>query len=122
MLYRLLAVQCAIGGITALLFWLAGGFAFGFSAMLGAAVYIVPGALAIGAWQVIGKNIPLLLPVVFFIAESIKVFLALVAMAAVFVFYPSVQWQPFLLALIAVCGSVFFVIGKISLNGNHSTS
>lgn len=122
MLYRLLAAQCVVSAVVAVLFALGGGLDFGISAALGAAVYLVPSALAVGVWQVVGKNIPLLFPVVFFIAESIKISLALLAMAAVFVLYPAVQWQPFLLSLIAVCCSVFFVIGKISLNGNHSTS
>lgn len=107
------SVACLAVCLTAA-FW---GMESAFSALLGGIAYLLPTLLASAVMYLTGKNAALSL-IGFFWAEGMKVMLALLMMVAAFVLYPSLQWLPFLAALLIVSFSVFFVIGKMSHYGN----
>ncbi len=105
-------ILLALAGLAAVL----SGWQAAWSLVLGGLCYLVPTALTVLVLSFFQAS-PALMPLGFVIGESSKVVLAIMLMALTFYVYPSVQWMPFFIGLLAVSHIVFFVFWKLTHHG-----
>ena len=98
---KIVGLQAAAGAAAAGIWWVLGGSAAAYSAMLGALVCVIPGALfalRLAGAAVRQDNYAF----AFFAGEAIKVLLSIALFAAVAIGYPGADWLALLTSFIGV--------------------
>lgn len=98
--------------------WLWQGEGSALSVFLGGAAYALPTLIAVIVLYFTGHS-PIFSTVGFIYAESAKVLLSLLWMAAVFLIYPQVKWVYFFIGLLIVSHCIFFVFGEVVNHGKR---
>lgn len=119
--WRVVAVQSAVGGIAAALAWLLmGEMSYAWSALYGAGVVVVPGALmARGMTSRFTSMAPGVSAVSFMLWELVKIAVSVALLVGAPKLVPHLSWPALLVALV-LCIKVYWV--ALAWRGSRATS
>lgn len=112
MLFRIVLLQLITTILLSLIVWIVKDSKSAYFVVLGGGSYLVPTAFAVLFLKIL-EHYSILASARVLIAEFLKIVLAVIALLVVFVYYPKLQFLPFLLGFLGASHFVFLIFLKV---------